>query len=126
MRHHRLTGPTSEAVDLVARDYIEGWYTGDVGRMERSLHDDLLKRTPAPGATTGSDLRSVSKSRMVQLTTSGGGRGVVDPAIEVFVDDVSENIASARTFCVDFVDYLHLARTPDGWKIANILFRALR
>ncbi|NND02393.1 MAG: hypothetical protein HKN91_06350, partial [Acidimicrobiia bacterium] len=60
-----------------------------------------------------------------ELTQNAGGRDVSDPAIEVFVDDVSENIACARTVCADFVDYLQLAKTADGWRIANILFRSL-
>jgi hypothetical protein len=115
-----------EAVRAVALDYIEGWYTGDAERMERSLHDDLVKRTPvdADGAAP-SGLRVVSKERMVELTTAGGGGDVADPAIEVHVDAVSGDIACARTVCTDFVDFLQLARTPDGWRIANILFRML-
>lgn len=113
------------AITAVALDYIEGWYAGDAERMERSLHDDLVKRTPDRdgGSTTG--LRTVSKARMVELTSGGGGRDVADPAIEVHVDDVSGDIACARTVCADFVDYLHLVDTPDGWKIADIVFRDL-
>ena len=115
----------ANAVRAVARDYIEGWYAGDAARMERSLHDDLVKRTPvSAGASPGTGLRLVSKDRMVQLTSAGGGREVVDPMIEVFVDDVSDDISCARTVCADFVDYLHLVRTPGGWKIANIIFRS--
>ena len=120
------TAADAGAVRAVVLDYIEGWYEGDAERMERSLHDDLVKRTPLhdPEDPT-SDLRLVSKERMVELTTSGGGSDVTDPAIEVFVDDVSDDIASARTVCADFVDFLHLVRTPEGWKIANIIFRNL-
>lgn len=124
------TNPTAtfsdtDRVRAVALDYIEGWYGGDAERMERSLHDDLVKRTPVSGDEgVTADLRSVSKVRMVELTSSGGGRDVADPAIEVFVDDVSDDIACARTVCADFVDYLQLVNTPDGWKIANILFRS--
>lgn len=123
------TNPTATPTDIddvraVALDYIEGWYAGDAERMERSLHDDLVKRTPLAGdGTAAVDLRTVSKDRMVELTSGGGGRDVADPAMEVFVHDVSDDIASARTVCVDFVDYLQLVKTPDGWKIANILFR---
>ena len=113
-----------DGVRSVALDYIEGWYAGDAERMERSLHDDLVKRTPLAGDdTAAADLRAVSKDRMVELTSGGGGRDVADPAIEVFVHDVSDDIACARTVCVDFVDYMQMVKTPDGWKIANILFR---
>ena len=124
------TDPTAtpsdvDAVRAVALDYIEGWYLGDAERMERSLHDDLVKRTPLREVESTAGLRMVSKERMVELTSAGGGTDVVDTAIEVYVDDVSNDIACARTVCADFVDYLHLVDTPDGWKIANIVFRSL-
>lgn len=128
---HTTNDPTStsleaDAVRDVALDYIEGWYTGDAQRMERSLHDDLVKRTPLTGdESSTAELRIVPKARMVELTRAGGGSDVADPAIEVFLDDVSGDIASARTVCADFVDYLQLAKTSDGWRIANILFRSL-
>lgn len=119
-------GPADvDAVRAVALDYIEGWYAGDAERMERALHDDLVKRTPVGGDDAAAGLRHVSKERMVELTSAGGGRDVTDPAIEVHVDDVSGDIASARTVCADYVDHLHLVRTTDGWKIANVVFRAI-
>ena len=115
----------AQAVRDVALDYIEGWYTGDADRMERSLHDDLVKRTPSGVDANTADLRAVSKARMVELTLAGGGTDVADPAIEVVVDDVSDDIACARTVCADFVDYLQLTKTPAGWRITQILFRML-
>jgi hypothetical protein len=62
---------------------------------------------------------------MVELTRAGGGSDVADPAIEVFVDDVTADIASARTICADYLDCLHLAKTAEGLRIVNILFRSL-
>ena len=119
--------PEAHAVRAVALDYIEGWYDGDAEPMDRSLHDELVKRTQLNGGeSAATDLRSVTKARMVELTAAGGGTDVAEPGIEVFVDDVSDDIACARTVCADFVDYLQLVKTSDGWKIANILFRTLR
>ena len=87
-------------------------------------NDDLVKRTLlVADEPVGAALRAVSKDQMVELTSSGGGTDVPDPAIEVFVDDISGRIACARTVCVDFVDYMQLVRMPNGWKIAHILFR---
>ena len=111
------------AIEAVAADYIEGWYNGDVARMNRALHDDVSKRTTARDEASGSVvLRAVSKERMVGMTASGGGENP-DPAFEVTVDDISEEIATARTVSPEYIDYLQLVRTPDGWKIANVLFR---
>ena len=111
------------AVEAVAADYIEGWYQGDVARMDRALHDDLAKRTMVHDeASDTQTLRVVTKQRMLELTASGGGDDP-DAAFEISVDDISGEIASARTISPEYVDYLQLVKTPDGWKIANILFR---
>ena len=111
------------AVEAAAADYIEGWYLGDVARMDRALHDDLAKRTMVPDeASDAHVLRVVTKQRMLELTASGGGD---DPeaSFGITVDDISGDIASARTVSPEYVDFLQLVKTPDGWKIANILFR---
>lgn len=109
-----------EAVERVIRDYIEAWYTGDEAKMDRSLHDGLSKRTLADEEPAGS-LREVPKERMVALTGDGAG---LDAAglIEVAVYDVSGDIASGSVLSNDYLDYVHLARTADGWQITNIMF----
>jgi hypothetical protein len=45
-----------------------------------------------------------------------------DPAREV--DDVYGDIASVTARAAPYYEYLHLVRTRDGWKIANVLFQA--
>ncbi len=111
------------AIEAVAADYIEGWYNGDVARMDRALHDDLAKRIMVYDEGSGShEFRVVTKERMVEMTASGGGEEP-DPTFEVTVDDISGEIATARTVSPEYIDYLQLVKTPDGWKIANVLFR---
>jgi hypothetical protein len=114
------TAADLEAVAAIARDYIEGWYSGNVARMDRALHADLVKRIQEDRASGG--LRQVTKARMLELTADGGG-GDPDASFEVFVDDVSTDIAAARVVSPEYVDYLQLVRTAAGWKIANVLFR---
>ncbi len=109
----------SEQISAVAADYIEGWYSGDVARMDRCLHEDLAKRTPV---SASGDLRTVTKARMLELTAGGGG-DMADPEYETAVFQVSADIAAARVTSPEYVDLLQLARTEDGWKIVNILFR---
>ena len=60
---------------------------------------------------------------LVELTAEGGGE-MGDPAYETVVFEVSEDIASARVTSPEYIDFLQLARTTDGWKIVNILFRS--
>lgn len=107
-------------IEAIASDYIEGWYSGDVTRMDRSLHDDLAKRTPT---SAEGDLRAVSKGRMLELTAVGGGE-MTDPEYETVVFQVLQDIASAVVTSPEYVDFLQLVRTTEGWKIVNILFRS--
>lgn len=107
-------------IEAIARDYAEGWYTGNAERMDRALHTALVKRTALeedPGT-----LRDVTKTRMLELTADGGG-GDPEADVEVFIDDVSIDIATVRVVSPEYLDYLHLVKTPSGWKIANVLFR---
>jgi hypothetical protein len=109
-------------VESIARDYIEGWYTGDVARMARALHDDLVKRMPVhEGSPETTRLHAVSKARMLELTAEGGGENP-DAIFEIVIDDVSRDIATARVASPEYLDYLQLAKTSSGWKIVNVLF----
>lgn len=110
------------AVENTLRDYIEGWYKGDAARMDRSLHNDLVKRIPSKDSSEADiQLRMVSKSRMVELTEKGGGESP-DGEYQIFVDEIQKDIATARVLSLQYLDYLHLVKTRGGWKIVNILF----
>lgn len=111
------------AIESTIRNYIEGWYEGDAARMDRALHDDLVKRIPVRNDDTGAiELRSVTKERMVELTEGGGG-GTPGADYEIEVHHVYGNIASGVVRSKEYLDYVQLVQTADGWKIANILFR---
>ena len=109
-------------VQAIARDYIEGWYTGDVERMDRALHDQLVKRIPVTEGDAG--IREVTKARMVEMTSQGGG-DQPDPDFEIVIDDVSTDIATVRVVSPEYLDYLHVAKTSEGWIIVNVLFHTL-
>lgn len=110
-----------EAIEAAIRDYIEGWYTGDVERMDRCLHDDLKKRTFAADGDEG-QLREVTKARMVELTSGGGGNNPSAES-EIEVHEVWGDIASGHVLSPDYLDLVHLARTPNGWRITNVMFQ---
>jgi putative lumazine-binding protein len=112
---------TKAATDLLtqaALDYFEGWYDADIVRMDRALHPDLVKRQ---AATLD---RVTTKERMVELTGQGAGReDGADRRLEVEILDVHEDIASVVVRSAVYYEYVHLVRTPDGWQIANALWR---
>ncbi len=51
-------------VEAVVRDHIHGWHTGDAQRMERSLHDDLVKRSISKDPSAPGELRRVTKTQV--------------------------------------------------------------
>jgi len=62
----------SDAIKKTALDYIEGWYAGDVARMERALHSELAKRMVSMDGMTGrSLLNQMSAMTLVQRTREG-------------------------------------------------------
>lgn len=107
-------------VDAVL-DYFEGWFDGDATRMERALHPDLAKRALEPD---GRSLDETTAAWMVDATGRGVGRDrdPGDRQIEVTVEDIHATIASATVRSAVYREYVHLARTANGWKIVNTLW----
>jgi Putative lumazine-binding len=107
-----------EAVVAAALDYFEGWFDGDVQRIDRALHPDLVKRK------AGEKLGITTKERMLELTAAGeGAEDGKDRRLDVEIEDLHGDIASVTVRSAVYHEYLHLVRTPDGWKIANALWR---
>jgi Putative lumazine-binding len=106
------------AVVAAALDYFEGWFDGDVERMDRALHPDLVKRS------SGEKLGITTKERMLELTAAAEGtEDGKDRRLEVEIEDLHGDIASVTVRSAVYHEYLHLVRTHDGWKIANALWR---
>ena len=112
---------TEAAVVAAVLDYFEGWFDGDAARMERALHPDLAKRSLEPD---GRSLNETTAAWMVGATGRGVGRDrdPGDRQIDVTVVDMHSHIASATVRSAVYREYVHLARTADGWKIVNTLW----
>lgn len=113
-----------DAIAATIADYYLGWYDGDADRMARALHPDLTKRGWL--IRDGARLADADTfETMVESTRRGQGR-TTDPErrhYEVRAVEVYDDIASACAYAVPYVDYLHLVRTDDGWRIINALWR---
>jgi hypothetical protein len=107
-----------ELLTQAALDYFEGWFDGDVERMDRAVHPDLVKRR------AGDELGVTTKERMLELTRAGEGRvDAADRRLDIAVEDIGGEIASVTVRSAVYYEYLQLVRTSDGWKIANALWR---
>ena len=119
------TSSDEAAVVAAALDYFEGWFEGDAARMDRALHPGLAKRSLGQADPDSTELRSLTKERMVELTAAGGGKDRSPDGglrIEVEVVDLHRNIAGVVVRSAVYREYLHLVRTDEGWKIVNVLW----
>ena len=106
-----------QLVEDVARSYFESWFDADEARMDRALHPDLVKRR------AGDELGVTTKERMLELTRAGEGReDGADRTLEITVDAVGAQIASATVRSAVYYEVVQLVRTSDRWQIANALW----
>lgn len=121
-----LDPAAADAVEKVARDYVEGQLAGDAARVARSLHPDLAKRAVVGEAPTSREvfpLRRMSSDELVQLTAEGALK--TPPSqwqYSIKVLDVAGNAAVARVETPWFVDFFHLGRFGSRWLIVNALW----
>ncbi|HEY0143134.1 MAG TPA: nuclear transport factor 2 family protein [Thermoanaerobaculia bacterium] len=112
--------PEDEAkITAAALDYAEGWYSGDAARMERAVHPELAKRIAARG-----ELQKMGASELIDGTANGYGRKtpVEKQQKDVKILDVFGNAASVRLEMGAWIDYMHLAKIGNEWKIVNVLW----
>ena len=65
--------PEAQAIRQAALDYIEGWYEGNVERMTRAVHPELVKRIVAT-ENGASRIDNMGASRLISGVRAGGGK----------------------------------------------------
>ncbi len=117
------TRADSTAIRTAALDYIEGWYTADGARMERALHPELAKRL-AYTDNGRSRLIQMTAMTLVQSTRAGGGSEIpaAERKNEVKILDIYEGVASVRVNAAGWIDYMHMVRWNELWKIINVVW----
>jgi len=114
-----------DAVRAAVLDYIEGWFDGNAERMERALHPELMKRCVGIEGDDPEAVETLTAQDMIDATAAGEGRGedADDREISVEISYLRGEIASVTCICHRYVDLLHLARVPEGWRIVNALWQ---
>ncbi len=118
----------NKAIEETILNYIEGWYDGDVDRMEKALHPELAKRVLATLPQTGTTfINTATKSMMVEYTRAGFGkqtpREKLNNTVEIL--DVYNGIATVKAISYDYVDYCHVVKQDGEWKIINVLWERI-
>ncbi len=115
-----------EAVRQAAVDYIESVYNVDPGKVERSVHPDLVKRGFfIKKGETGYTPHAMTFAQLVELAKTYNKKGQIpkDAPKEVIIFDVTDQTASVKIVASWGIDHMHLAKYDGRWQIINILWQ---
>ena len=117
-----------KAIREAALNYIEGWYEGNVERMDKALHPDLAKRQVGTRRDGSNFINTLSKSMMLEYTRAGGGTRTPKEKVKntVTILEMESTIASVKVVSNDFIDYLHVVKSNGEWKIINVLWEPVK
>jgi hypothetical protein len=109
------------AVRATVTDYIEGYYSGDAARMEKTLHPHYLKHVLHGNIP----MREKTASQIMQDVRSEGVPDLpqAERTEQISVLDVSGNIASTKLVTPHWVDYITLSKSDGQWKILSVVQR---
>jgi hypothetical protein len=111
-------------------DYIVGWATGNVERIQDAVSPELSKRRVA---ASGELVFSQDMSRSLLCASAlGNANGVRMPDLtpgkelvpEIKILDIDGTNASVKTWNAKygFFDYIHLSKAGGKWMIVNVLW----
>jgi hypothetical protein len=115
----RTSNADSTQVEATVRNYIEAYYTGDVRRMQQTLHPHYLKHMIHGDIP----MREKTGAQMLRDVSSGTSIPATDKTEQISVLDIAGNIASAKLVTPNWVDYLTLAKSDGEWKILSVVQR---
>jgi hypothetical protein len=128
-----LFGQTKEdslAIKKAALDYVEGWATANVQRIQDAVSPELSKRRVALAGDMVY-VQDMSRS-LLCVSALGNAKGVRMPDLtpgkdlvqEVKILDIEGTNASVKTWNAKygFFDYLHLSKAGGKWMIVNVLW----
>ena len=121
----------SLVIEQAARNYVEGWQTGNTDRVLKAVSPELAKRVVMHDESGNYFISDMSASLLAYATIKNK-EGVRMPdqtpddpfKLSVKILDITGNIASVKAWNTKygFMDYCHLARFGNDWKIVNVLW----
>jgi hypothetical protein len=118
---NKTSNDNTSAVRATVTNYIEGYFTGDVQRMEQTLHPHYLKHvihanSPMQEKTGPEMMKDVRREGTPDLPAT-------NKTEEVTVLDIAGDIASAKLVTPGWTDYMTLSKVNGEWKILSVVQR---
>lgn len=109
-----------DGIERAARDYIEGFVTGDAERHLGAYHPECVKRRLTTDAETGVTEQVVLSPQTMADYAATGETVIEDCPAEVFIDDVFEDIAAVRIYSCRWVDFVHVVKARGEWRLLHV------
>ncbi len=118
---NETSGNDALAVRATVTNYCEAYYSGNVARMQKTLHSHYLKHKIHGDIP----VREQTRAQLVQDVRDGGGTRVpqAQRTEQVTVLDVAGNIASAKLVTPGWTDYMTLEKVNGEWKVLSVVQR---
>jgi hypothetical protein len=113
-----------DAIRAVVHDYMDGYFTGDVARMERALHPNFHKRTLR--IVNGQvQITEDSAQSMIEHVRTESGKDVPpsERVQSIDVYDVYKNGASIKVVTGRWMDYMILSKSNGEWRVMDVLLQ---
>ena len=110
-----------EAIVQTIKELREGANAKDAERVGRVIHPEIAKRTYGPALPGGKAIvQELNDETLLAVVRMGRAVAPADqPAPDVTVLDVYENIASLKVSVPGTTDYMHLAKQGGQWRVVN-------
>ncbi|MDP4117275.1 MAG: nuclear transport factor 2 family protein, partial [Bacteroidota bacterium] len=111
-------------IKQAALNYIEGYYSGDVERIEKAIHPDFNKASPRDLPNTGRTLLAYTTYSALMENARAKIGALDDTArhIQVKILNVDNDVSNVKVTSANYTEYLQLVKLDGQWKILNILF----
>jgi hypothetical protein len=111
------------AIRAAIADYIEGYYSCDAARMERSLHPHFLKHTISG---SGGDLNIADKTGMEMVQEVRNKKDITPVSHrkeDITIFAIDSDVASAKLVAIQWINYMTLLKQNGQWKIISVVKR---
>lgn len=115
------------AIQRAALDYIESQHRPNPIQMQKALHPLLVKRTFWKDKVTQKEYITESNAEFMIIIAERynlkGDKFPEQPRKEVKLLDISDRTASVKLIADEWIDYMHLVKVNNEWKIINVLWQ---
>lgn len=117
-------------VENAIKDYVEGLYQADSTRIEKSVDSTMRKigYWYHPKKKQYVDNLPMTYDQLVRLAANWNkdGKRANDASPKVIeIYDINSKSASAKLTAEWGIDYFHLSKVNDQWKIMNVLWQSM-